>query len=76
MMNRSYTRRPMRVRIGAQIEAAYLAWRIKHAERDVKHLEADRRAAVESIDRIGYRIENYEAHINRLTMKLARALWK
>ncbi len=76
MMTTSYTRRPLTVKVGAWFEAKYLAWRIKHAERDVRGLRSDREAAIESVDRLEHRIDAYEAHIELLTRRLSVAMWK
>lgn len=70
------TRRPLMLKLSAWIECTYLAWLIKHAEHDVEDVRRDRVAAFAHADQLTYRIAAYEAHVNLLAQRLARAMWK
>ena len=76
MMTYTPTRRPLLWKLFAWAEVKYMAWRIKHAERDVLHIRQDRVAAYAHADRLSQRIEAYEAHITVLAQRLGRARWK
>ena len=76
MMTYTPTRRTLRLRLCARIESAYLAWRIKHAEGDVIGIRRERVAAFEHADRLTFRLEAYEQHIELLAQRLGRARWK
>ena len=76
MMTYTPTRRTFRLKLCARIESAYLAWRIKHAEKEVRQIRDERIAAFWHADRLSHRIDSYEAHITLLAQRLGRARWK
>lgn len=76
MMTVTYLRRPLHMRLLWRLEAAYLRWRIKHADKcrdghlqELSNLRDD-------IERVSYQIDLDEQFSRELVVRLGRVVSK
>ena len=76
MMTVTYLRRPLHLRLLWRIQAAYLRWRIKHADRCREHHERDLRCLKDATERMLWQIDLDEQFSRELVQRLGRVVSK
>lgn len=76
MMTVTYLRRPLHLRLAWRLEAMYLRWRIRHADRCRAGHERDLRCLRESVDQMSRQIDFDEAFTRELVARLGKVVSK
>jgi len=76
MMALTPTRRPLSLKIGAWLEIRILQWKLRIAEKELKHCEHALEFAKSEVVLASEKIDVVEKHIVDITQRLGRAKWK
>lgn len=76
MMTVTFLKRPLHMRLLWRLEAAYLRWRIKHADRCRAHHEQDLARAKADAERLSHQIDLDDQFVRELVQRLGRVVSK